>query len=76
MDYGNKVVWISVNLITRKYISVEEAVEIVCNDDSGNELIPELESRDSKSHVITCGDDHISRTLLDNVSPNYASLFK
>ena len=57
-------------MATRKYISVEEAAKIVCNDNSGNELIPKLKSSDL-SHAIICGNVHISGTPLDNVSPNY-----
>ena len=60
----------AVYMATRNYISVEEAVEMMCNDNLGNELIPEL-IQDSENDVIICGDVHISGTLLDNVSSNY-----
>jgi hypothetical protein len=36
-------------MASRKSFSVEEATEIVSNDDSGDELIPELDSSDSES---------------------------
>ena len=34
-------------MATRKYISAEKKVEIVCNNDLGHESIPKLESSDS-----------------------------
>ena len=54
-------------MATRKYIGIKEAVEIVCNDESGNEL----ESNDSESHIIICGNARISGNVLHYVSPNY-----
>ena len=29
----------SINMVSRKYISVKEAVKIMCNDNSGNEIM-------------------------------------
>jgi hypothetical protein len=36
-------------MVSRKSFTVEEAIEFVYNDDSGDELIPELDSSDSES---------------------------
>ena len=44
-------------MVRRTCISVERAVEIVCNGDLDNELTSE--SNDSETLVITCGDVHI-----------------
>ena len=51
-------------MAAEKYICFEEAVKIVFNDDSGNGLIPELESSESGGYIIICEDVHVSEMLL------------
>jgi hypothetical protein len=63
----------------RKFLSDEEKLEILFNDDSGDELIPELDFSDSDND---CGNEN-SETLMHNgaevsksesvpdTSPNY-----
>jgi predicted fused transcriptional regulator/phosphomethylpyrimidine kinase len=60
-------------MASTKSLSVEEAIEIVYNDDSGDELIPELDSSDSESeedeHAVS-GAVQVSEDIPDT-SPSH-----
>ena len=62
----------SANMAFRKYISVEKAMKLVYNDDSDDELIPELESCDNESHITMIWRcSYIRHSTRPYISPNY-----